>query len=474
MSKAKDYPAYQFKSLPKFTSDEVSLLNLIAAALPDSKAMEQIVASVSETLVSYDICNWENIEIGLLVKPVGEVATPQFYKLPQAEVSLGRTNDNHISLKSPLVSKKHAEITLRGTEYYLRDLQSNNGTFLNDVKINPGTEVVLKNDDVIKIEPYEIVVGVAHDILKLPLDIKFHSAGMVRNPDLKNKIGIFYRIQPSPQSALLLLDRQVALWMIRKIISGHQQTDDRTWTEVEEGLLEYLAAKMLTKINPLLKDTSIGYSSLEKDEDELSAWMSKQEKLVEAVFTTHTEKGVVFAQLLMPAAALKKAEQNSASENFLAAAPWLAAKQYSFAVDVGVSVLSSDQIPVLEEGDIILLDRTGISLEANVPKGKVELRSHYWRGGAITGVLSCDSKGNSSITMEALYQEGLKGMTEAKKTEAQQETPTGEALGGIDVPVTVEFARLNFTLDEISSFKEGQIIEFEKGAPEAVDLSVDG
>src|SRR5262249_7361433 len=132
MSKAKDYPAYQFKSLPKFTSDEVSLLNLIAAALPDSKAMEQIVASVSETLVSYDICNWENIEIGLLVKPVGEVATPQFYKLPQAEVSLGRTNDNHISLKSPLVSKKHAEITLRGTEYYLRDLQSNNGTFLND------------------------------------------------------------------------------------------------------------------------------------------------------------------------------------------------------------------------------------------------------------------------------------------------------------------------------------------------------
>jgi len=40
--------------------------------------------------------------------------------------------------------------------------------------------------------------------------------------------------------------------------------------------------------------------------------------------------------------------------------------------------------------------------------------------------------------------------------------------------VTVELARLSFTLEEVSSLKEGQIIELEKGQPELVDLSIDG
>jgi flagellar motor switch protein FliM len=38
----------------------------------------------------------------------------------------------------------------------------------------------------------------------------------------------------------------------------------------------------------------------------------------------------------------------------------------------------------------------------------------------------------------------------------------------------VEFARLNFTLDELSVLKQGQIIEIAKSQPDVVDLSVDG
>lgn len=63
--------------------------------------------------------------------------------------SIGRGRHNDICIDNNFVSHEHACITLYNDEYWLVDLHSTNGTWLNGVKIND--EVVLHAGDIIKI-----------------------------------------------------------------------------------------------------------------------------------------------------------------------------------------------------------------------------------------------------------------------------------------------------------------------------------
>jgi pSer/pThr/pTyr-binding forkhead associated (FHA) protein len=57
------------------------------------------------------------------------------YPLLSDSVSIGRHEDNTIVIDNLAVSGYHARIDLTGSEYILTDLQSTNGTFVNDEKV---------------------------------------------------------------------------------------------------------------------------------------------------------------------------------------------------------------------------------------------------------------------------------------------------------------------------------------------------
>ena len=52
------------------------------------------------------------------------VASPEFV--------IGRAADCDLQLKSPLVSRRHCELTIQDGRIYVRDLQSSNGTGVNN------------------------------------------------------------------------------------------------------------------------------------------------------------------------------------------------------------------------------------------------------------------------------------------------------------------------------------------------------
>ncbi|HZK33293.1 MAG TPA: FHA domain-containing protein [Tissierellaceae bacterium] len=64
------------------------------------------------------------------------------------EINLGRHRDNDIVVKDPFVSKRHFKIIEDEEEYFLEDLNSANGTFLNRDKISD--VVRLQSRDIIK------------------------------------------------------------------------------------------------------------------------------------------------------------------------------------------------------------------------------------------------------------------------------------------------------------------------------------
>ena len=71
----------------------------------------------------------------------------QEYSITEPAISIGREADNDIILFDPEVSRRHAQITFKGGRYYIEDLGSTNGTFVNQQLVTGS--VPLANGDII-------------------------------------------------------------------------------------------------------------------------------------------------------------------------------------------------------------------------------------------------------------------------------------------------------------------------------------
>lgn len=80
------------------------------------------------------------------------------YKLADGEYVIGRRSDCQIFVPDMRVSRQHARVTPLGDGWALEDLGSNNGTFINGVKVLEGT--LLRHDDEILIANNRIRVEV--------------------------------------------------------------------------------------------------------------------------------------------------------------------------------------------------------------------------------------------------------------------------------------------------------------------------
>jgi hypothetical protein len=88
-----------------------------------------------------------NISARLVIN--GVIAAQKEYELSTQPVVIGRENVNDLVLKDPEVSRRHARITYQAGRYYVEDLNSTNGTFLNDQPVR--TQSPLNHGDVIRL-----------------------------------------------------------------------------------------------------------------------------------------------------------------------------------------------------------------------------------------------------------------------------------------------------------------------------------
>jgi pSer/pThr/pTyr-binding forkhead associated (FHA) protein len=58
--------------------------------------------------------------------------------------TIGRSSDNSISIQDLSVSRKHAKITFSRDRYFIEDLASQNGTWINGHPMDPGYQIELK------------------------------------------------------------------------------------------------------------------------------------------------------------------------------------------------------------------------------------------------------------------------------------------------------------------------------------------
>lgn len=75
----------------------------------------------------------------------------QLVPLHQGSITLGRSSTSDLRLQHASISRRHAQLTRRGNAFTVRDLSSQNGTFVNrsrikgEVEVRPGDELSLGN-----------------------------------------------------------------------------------------------------------------------------------------------------------------------------------------------------------------------------------------------------------------------------------------------------------------------------------------
>ncbi len=71
------------------------------------------------------------------------------------EIMIGRNAENDIVVENLAVSKLHARIVKQDEAYYIEDLNSTNGTYLNKIRI---TKKDLKDNDIISVGKHSIEI----------------------------------------------------------------------------------------------------------------------------------------------------------------------------------------------------------------------------------------------------------------------------------------------------------------------------
>ncbi len=91
------------------------------------------------------------------------------------EIMIGRNVANDIAIENLAVSKQHARIVKQEGAYYIEDLDSTNGTYLNKIRV---TKKDLKNNDIIIIGKHSLEI---HFVKKGDIDTIQH----IKNDTMK-------------------------------------------------------------------------------------------------------------------------------------------------------------------------------------------------------------------------------------------------------------------------------------------------
>ena len=157
------------------------------------------------------------------------------FDFDQGNISVGRSPENDITVEDVSVSRKHLIILISEGKYYIRDLKSTNGTFLNKRAIDAGDEYEVEEGAPITLGRTIISIGKAfegdpseffdeNDFLKeAGGTARIQEEG--RSMTLKNNMGFIYRLsrmlaEPSEIKRILEMSLDLIFDLLKRIDRG--------------------------------------------------------------------------------------------------------------------------------------------------------------------------------------------------------------------------------------------------------------
>jgi 3',5'-cyclic-nucleotide phosphodiesterase len=84
------------------------------------------------------------------------------FEVDEEAIFVGRAPDNEIHIKDKSVSRKHLKIVKRGKKYYVTDLGSKNGTFIDGMRVTDGKEYEVREGMPIAVGKTFLSIGKAY------------------------------------------------------------------------------------------------------------------------------------------------------------------------------------------------------------------------------------------------------------------------------------------------------------------------
>jgi len=138
-------------------NDLTSTLNLRQLrSIPGSMASEELYRSLSAEQQQVVNALSEGVGILRVLKGAGVGGR---YLLDALETKVGRDINNEICLDDITVSRSHALITKSNGQYFIKDLGSLNGTYLNAISVR---DTAITSGDEIQIGKYHLTLFVGH------------------------------------------------------------------------------------------------------------------------------------------------------------------------------------------------------------------------------------------------------------------------------------------------------------------------
>lgn len=248
--------------------------------------------------------------------------------------------------------------------------------------------------------------------------------------------------------AALLMDPAIALLIVERIVGGDlDEPVDAPLSDLEHGLLAHAVSRWL-------REGGSRYG-------------------VAAVLTS----GAALAEALGPRALLRwplalrlgAARGNAAlvmpedapAEDLPAAVPtWAAAAPIELAITAGRAELDARTVASLEPGDVVVPDGCGLRLEAGSLVGPVRLESGRaaWRCTLAPGAL------------EMIHGELCAPSSAAEGTVKSEDGALLERMGGTNVTLAVELARLTLPLGQLAALAPGEVLHLQTPIGEPVVL----
>ena len=128
--------------------------------------IDQLVDEVGMTVIDSEADLDVNIDQEILPVSVHETSVPRLvvftsgktWEVPLEDIeriSIGRTEENEITVHNPKVSRKHAEVQRKGDAFVMHDLGSTNGTWFRNERID---QIVLQDGDTIRIGTAQLLI----------------------------------------------------------------------------------------------------------------------------------------------------------------------------------------------------------------------------------------------------------------------------------------------------------------------------
>ncbi len=126
------------------------------------------------------------------------------FEVDEEAIFIGRAPDNEVHIKDNSASRKHLKIVKRGEKYYITDLSSKNGTFINGMRVTSGKEYEVREGMPIAVGKTFLSLGKAYpddvlavlDSIDLFKELDEEGGGEVKDRPLtaKKNMDLIYKV----------------------------------------------------------------------------------------------------------------------------------------------------------------------------------------------------------------------------------------------------------------------------------------